>query len=74
MEVGTICGNMCPGRARGIGLLFVDQAQFGRGRDVGYPAPPAQIPASGTTAPHTFPYPATTNFKSRFSAIPTTTI
>ena len=26
------------------------QLQTGRGRDAGYPAPPAQIPASGTTA------------------------
>jgi hypothetical protein len=26
----------------------------GRGRDEGYPAPPAQIPASGTTAPGSY--------------------
>jgi hypothetical protein len=29
----------------------MDPEQLGRGRNAGFPAPPAQIPACGTTAP-----------------------
>jgi hypothetical protein len=34
-----------------LGITEDDLQRPGRGRDAGYPAPPAQIPACSTTAP-----------------------
>ena len=41
-----ICGQ------EGVGVVL--QRKMGRGRDSGYPEPPAQIPACGTTAPGSY--------------------